>query len=41
MLEKKDPFDYDKIDGSSLADGKTENFELNKIEIWRIVNQEK
>ena len=35
MSEKKDPFDYDKIDGSSLADGKTENFELNKIETAR------
>ena len=35
MAEKEDPFDYDKIDGSSIADGKTEKFELNEIETAR------
>ena len=35
MEEKKDSFDYEKIDASSNADGSTKKFELNKIETAR------
>ena len=35
MAEKKDSFNYEKIDGSSIADGETKKFELNKVETAR------